>query len=665
VFVLRLLTDVGGPFYDTAKPFRNWSALPFYQLDLPQPPFVDQAQLAWGVARAKVYLGRVQAQGYTGIVVDNLAHLITFDEAPERLYRPDEAVRGRALIYRAAFTELFEYAAACGMEVFVTTDMQWTTDAIRRYAGRIEAGNPRLAAVNTWALEELFRCFPQVAGVFVRVGEAGGAHNQGSEYAGHMIYRSAPQLRALIDTLLPVCERAGRLLVIRTWSIGIGQLGDLMWSRERYRVVFGDAVSPNLLVSVKHGPSDFFRHLPPNPTIGMPGPAQIVEVQNRREYELFGMVPSSIVELHRRAFRPMHGASQPAGVWAWNASGGWGGGTAALDEEGWSLWTELSSALTAALACEPGLDAERFVCAWFHARFAAGGALPQIQARQRFAQAAAALYLDSAELIENGWYLGRPARASTLLGRFYVPTLLWVWWLRPTAAPLFWAYLATVSTDVAATIDAAARAVARANKHLDRLVACCPAGDPRAMFVVESARYLRDCLAVSHALRSVLLNTAAAARAGDRRAWQRIVAQAGAARAVCAAHRAAWGARRDFPALELAEVERYLEQLERRPATHWTHARAAALIASQLLRESDGGVALRSLGAGLLALALFGAWRSRQRRRVLAAALAALVLGARLRQPALRRAAPWLCRRYFVVPSIFFETGPSFTEWIG
>jgi hypothetical protein len=43
----RCLADISGPFYVPTKPFRNWSALPFYQLDLPRPPYVDLDQLAW------------------------------------------------------------------------------------------------------------------------------------------------------------------------------------------------------------------------------------------------------------------------------------------------------------------------------------------------------------------------------------------------------------------------------------------------------------------------------------------------------------------------------------------------------------------------------------------------------------------------------------------
>ena len=43
----------------------------------------------------------------------------------------------------------------------------------------------------------------------------------------------------------------------------------LLWSPERYRAAFAGFASPRLLVSIKHGPSDFFRLLPANPTLGL------------------------------------------------------------------------------------------------------------------------------------------------------------------------------------------------------------------------------------------------------------------------------------------------------------------------------------------------------------------------------------------------------------
>lgn len=651
----RLLSDIAGPFYDPAKPFRNWSALPYYQLDLPHYPYVDTALLEQGIGRAETHLEQLAAQGYTGIVLDNLAHLVSFDDAPVRVYGPNEPCRLRALIYGEAFGRLFRRAAALGMEVFVTSDMQWATPGLRRYAGQLSASNPRLAELNSWAVDELFTRFPEVSGLFVRVGEAGGAHDQRDSYTGHMLYRTERELQGLIDSLLPVCARHDRLLVVRTWSIGIGELGDLLWSPERYEAVFGGYSSPHLLVSVKHGPADFFRHLPPNPTIGLPGPQQIIELQNRREYELFGMAPSGIATLHGRALDDARRAGRSAGVWAWNGTGGWGGGSAALGTDGWSLWTELSSALTAALARDPLSDADAFVQRWCAERFA-----PEAGP---FAAAVAALYLESERLIERGWYMGPLEGGRATLAGIGLPTLLWVWWMRPTASPLIWAYLAAAAPDLHARLRASREAAARLDEHAAALAALAPPGNPEARFAVESAAYLRDCVQVALALRELLLPAFAAAASKDRAAWNGAAAEARRALTTLAAHRASWGGRSDFPALELEEVEAYLRSFAQNPAALWRPARLASLLVRRAMRQRRASRDLRILGAGALGLLALGAWRNARARPALAGVLAAGLLAGSLGRPALRSALPWLSRRYNLLPSIFFETGPSYTEW--
>src|SRR5262245_1370078 len=158
----RCLADISGPFFDPSKPFRNWSALPFSQLDRATPPYVDLDQLDWAIRRAITQVEQLHAQGYTGIVIDNLAHLVGFEYAPIPIYAANSPERRRAAIYCQAFGALFDAAVRCGMEVFVTTDMQWCTPPLRRYAGPLSSDNPRLEAVNRWALEELFTTLPQV-----------------------------------------------------------------------------------------------------------------------------------------------------------------------------------------------------------------------------------------------------------------------------------------------------------------------------------------------------------------------------------------------------------------------------------------------------------------------------------------------------------------------
>jgi len=647
----RCLADIGGPFYSSAKPFRNWSALPFYQLDLAQPPYVDQEQLAQGIARAQLYLDRVHAQGYTGIVIDNLAHLITFERAPLALYPADSPYRLRALIYRAAFGQLFEHAARLGMEVFVTTDMQWSTPPMHAYAGRMSASNRLLADLNRWALDELFEVFPQVRGLVVRTGEAGGAHNQAVGYASHVLYSTTAGLRDLIATLLPVCARHERLLIVRTWSIGIGELGDLLWSPERYRAVFDGFGSPWLLASIKHGPSDFFRLLPHNPTLGLPGPPQMIELQNRREYELFGMVPSSVARLHQETLRHAI-ATNPrfAGVWAWNSTGGWGGGRAVLGAHGWSVWTELSSALTAALVRDPDADTAAFILGWCVERFGAN-----------FGAALAEVYCESAALIEQGWYSGE-LRGQRAVGKIFLPSLLWVWWMRPTASLLIWADLVAAISDPAATARARAAAVERLGWHADRLANLASSASADAAALIESVRYLADVVGVAHAIRSLMEPALAAAWSGQRKRWDTLIPRIQIVRALLDRHQARWAGNADFPPLELAEIDAFLGALDRAPGLIWRQARAACLLVAYMRGAQRPGRYTYVAGfvlAGALALAL-----TRRNRAVnVIGLLASLLLATPLRQRAITLALPWLSRRLYLLPSIFFETGPALTEW--
>lgn len=647
------LADISGPFFDPNRPFRNWSTFPFYQLDLDAPPYVDLPALEWGLRRAIEHLHALQQQGYNGIVIDNLAHLVGFEDEDPPIYEPASPFRQRARYYRQAFSRLFAAAADREMTVFVAADMQWSTPPLRRYTGRLRPDNPRLAQANRRALRELFRHFPQLGGLLIRVGETGGAHDQGQNYQGHLIYNSPAALRSLIATLHPVCAEANRLLIVRSWSIGIGELGDLICSPERYRETFGDLASPHLLVSLKHGPADFFRRLPPNPTLGLPGPRQIIELQNRREYELFGMAPSSISELHRSVITQANAYNDRfAGIWAWNSTGGWGGGTAVLGSGGWSSWTELNSALTAALFHDPALDARIFVQHWFAAR------LPE-----PFATAVAAFFNESAELFENGWYFEHLVRGQRELGTLYLAPLLWIWWLRPTSSLLIWAYLASAIADIDQDLAVARAATARAEQHAAHLARLAPPDDPAAISIVTSAAYLHDMLACALALRRLLLPAFVAVWHHDVAGWRRALEQLPAVRAQLEQHQARWGQRRDFPALELGEIASLLHSLEHHPILTRQQARLACLVVRYLHKQRRGRSNIRTAGAlaaSLLLLALLS--RRRAGAGVLGLVLP-LLLALPLRRQLLKHLLPRLSRKLHLLPSVLFETGPAFTEW--
>ena len=652
----RCLADVGGPFYDSTKPFRNWSALPFYQLDLPHAPYVDKPQLIAGVQRAQHYLNDIHTQGYNGIVIDNMAHLITFDHAPVAIYSAENPYRQRALIYREAFSTLFDTATQYDMDVFVTTDMQWSTPPIRQFVGRLKPDNPYLVDINSWALQELFTTLPQVRGLVVRVGETGGAHDQGDSYQGHMLYTNTQHLRHLIDTLLPVCEAYDRLLIIRTWSIGIGELGDLMWSPERYQATFAGYTSPHLVISIKHGPSDFYRLQPRNPTLGLPGPTQIVELQNRREYELFGMVPSAVVPLHQDIIQ-QETASNPqfGGIWAWNSSGGWGGGDAALGENGWSVWTELSSAITAALMQTPDIDTTLFVQRWCVERFG-----------ETFGSAMANIYLASAQLFEQSWYIRQHQAAETSLGAIYIPSLLWMWWMRPTASLIFWAYLASVADDIDSIIHDSATINEQFSHLTENLLSLAPSHGQQALDIAESVRYLRDVMSVAHHIRSLLLRAFDAAWQKDHNQWNTLAREADKVQIILQQHYKVWKERVDYPPLELDEIRTFLRTFHRTPGLLWPQARATCLLISQLRERRWSGRHARIVGvsaATMFVVSLLAKGRRGIGVVGVAGMIASVMYAPPVRQRAVGVLLPWLNRRFYLLPSIFFETGPSFTEW--
>ncbi len=351
------------------------------------------------------------------------------------------------------------------------------------------------------------------------------------------------------------------------------------------------------------------------------------------------MVPSSIARLHQDILQ--HAAANPtfAGVWAWNSTGGWGGGRAAIGAQGWSSWTELSSALTAALVRDPGLDTQEFAERWCAERF--GG---------EFGAALANVYLESEELIERGWYSGTLPGDRRSLGAIYLPSLLWIWWMRPTASLVIWAYLASAIGDNRALQSARAAAAERLGWHAERLAALAP---PDAAALAESLRYLADTVTATHAMRSLMELIFESAWYGHGQRWDALVRCVPEVRETLDWYQSHWVDNADFPPLELQEIAAFLRTLDRAPGLVWCQARAACLLVGWRpgRRISTAGL----VAAGVLAIAL--GRRSRRTAGIVGA------LASPLRRRAIKLALPWLSRRFYLLPSIFFETGPAFTEW--
>ena len=89
-------------------------------------------------------------------------------------------------------------------------------------------------------------------------------------------------------------------MIFRTWSVGVGAVGDMHTNADSYEAVLDGIDSDRLIVSTKYTLGDFYSHLPLNDTLEVGDQRRIVEFQSRREFENFGAFPNDLGALTRR-----------------------------------------------------------------------------------------------------------------------------------------------------------------------------------------------------------------------------------------------------------------------------------------------------------------------------------------------------------------------------
>ncbi len=206
-----------------------------------------------------------------------------------------------------------------GLRVHVTMDVfsatPWLLKSLRI---RRRSVNSYLAEL----LDQFFVDFPEVAGVIVRIGESDGRDVK-DDFHSQLVIKTAEDARRFLEELLPVFEKHGRRLIFRTWTVGAYPIGDLMWHRGTFARVFDGLTSPALVISMKHGESDFFRYLPLNRNFFRTPLPKIVELQSRREYEGCGEYPSPVAWMHEHFARELRQADNVIGFMVWCQTGGW------------------------------------------------------------------------------------------------------------------------------------------------------------------------------------------------------------------------------------------------------------------------------------------------------------------------------------------------------
>lgn len=289
----------------------NWSKIPFSRLTQSGPERREHwDRIASDLRR---FAGEATSAGFNAVSCDDLAHL-----ALHPALEPDVAASIK--VFREEFTALFDLLKyEFGLGIFLTSDVLPTTAAVLDVLGDSPVA---LDAYYRDLIRNVLDDFPQLSGLILRIGESDGL-DVTDPIRTHLHLKTPADANRLIKQLLSEFEQRDRTMILRTWTVGAHPIGDLIWHSKTLGRTLAGIDSPNFIVSMKHGESDFFRYLPLNPAFFTVSQPKILELQARREYEGAGEYPSFTGWECERMARELEKAENVVGLSVWCQTGGW------------------------------------------------------------------------------------------------------------------------------------------------------------------------------------------------------------------------------------------------------------------------------------------------------------------------------------------------------
>lgn len=413
---------------DEWRPGTNYSHVSeaFRDVYLAEHPYIDDGALDDAFDDWDEFLRTSVAQGYNAVAWPGFIEYVDFADAPDGpVYADGDPHIERAAALRGAFGPFWDRASELGVDVYLRTDMLALTPALEDYFterfGEADTENPDLWQVYADALDELYADQPALDGVVIRIGEAGDIYDTpGWDYYSALAVRSVDAVRTMLDVLTTGAEASGTDVIFRTWSVGIGDVGDMHIDPESYDAVLGGIDSDALIVSTKYTAGDFYSWLPLNETLATGDHRRIVEFQSRREFEAFGAFPNDLGPEFQWALNEVLTANPNIeGIWTWTQDGGpWRAGPMSLYLKSgfWQLY-EHNTRQAAALARDPDADLAQVTADWAREWFsddpATVAAIAQAMPRSRSA-------------IEQGLYLAPFAESRVSALGLEPPPQMWL-----------------------------------------------------------------------------------------------------------------------------------------------------------------------------------------------------------------------------------------------
>jgi len=295
-----------------------------------------------------------------------------------------------------------------GLQTWITSDILCLTDSATK---KLEDNH---AARNDYymdVVQRFIKKFPTVEGLILRIGESDGLDVR-DPLRSELHLRTPKQTNQFLRALLPITDRSETKVILRTWTVGAHRIGDLIWHRGRLADTLKGISSPNFILSMKPGESDFFRHIPLNQAFFNYSGPKILELQARREYEGAGEFPS-YTGFQNQAFRDeLAKCKNLLGISVWAQTGGWHRFTRLTFLDSSSLWNELN--------VRAAIDVFKY------------NLTPEQSLRKvvepHQAAAAAELMTHSDRVIRQLYYIPEFARLKLFFRRVRIPPLLHVYW---------------------------------------------------------------------------------------------------------------------------------------------------------------------------------------------------------------------------------------------
>jgi hypothetical protein len=394
---------------------------------LPTAPYIDEDAFKRVENEFKAYLHRMISYGNNGIVFNGFLEFVNFDQIGDGfdVYPAGSDYRDRHLALRAKFGPLFAYAHEMGMSVILKTDMVALTKPLEAYFdsrfGGVDVSNSDVWDIYQAGLEELFASMPYVDGIMIRIGEAGAIYNlEGWDYYSQLYVRSDESVKTMLQTFLQVAEIYDKKLLFRTWSVGVGEVGDIHTNPTTYRRVLGDLNSPNLILSTKYAKGDYYSYLPLNPTLRVGEQSRIIEFQARREFEAFNAFPNYVGPLYQTALVDLHSQNPKIeGIWLWTQGGGppRAGPLSLYPFHGFWLPIDANVYVTSRLAWDLTVDLESVTKDWVR---------QSLSADPESVYALTELFFLSPEAMLKGLYIAEFGKQQVLAMGLEPPPNMWI-----------------------------------------------------------------------------------------------------------------------------------------------------------------------------------------------------------------------------------------------